>query len=114
MVSIYTDEALQASIDGDRNSGAPFIHANSLRELLKAPEMYRARILAEAYTLNNVLGGILSGNVYAARRELQRNNDAGEPERELYGENFARVAREREAELRRITGNSAAIYNPFK
>ena len=114
METIYTDEAIQAKIDGDKDSGAPFVHANSLRELLKVPVEYRARVLAEAYTLNNVVGGILSGNVYAARAELQRNIDAGEPERELYGENFARVAREREAELRRITGDPAAIYNPFR
>lgn len=108
----YTDAELQASIDaGGYGVG---IHPRQAKELIQVPFEYRRRVVAEAHTLNNVVGGILSGNVYSARAELQRNIDAGEPERELYGENFARVAREREAELRRITGNPAAIYNPFR
>lgn len=108
----YTDAELQASIDaGGYGVG---IHPAQARELIQVPFEYRARVVAEARTLCGVVGGIMSGAIYNARMELQRNIDAGEPERELYGENFARVAREREAELRRITGNPAAIYNPFK
>ena len=110
----YTDAELQASIDeGGYGIGAG-IHPAQARELIQVPFEYRKRVVAEAHTLCNVRGGIMSGNLYYARAELQRNIDAGEPERELYGENFARVAREREAELRRITGNPAAIYNPFR
>lgn len=108
----YTDAELQASIDaGGYGVG---IHPAQARELIQVPFEYRRRLVAEAQTLVNVVGGIMSGALYNARAELQRNIDAGEPERELYGENFARVAREREAELRRITGNPAAIYNPFR
>lgn len=107
----YTDEELQASIDaGGYGIG---IHPRQARELIQVPFEYRRRVVAEAHTLVNVVGGIMSGALYSARQELQRNIDAGAPERELYGENFARIAREREAELRRITGNPNAIYNPF-
>lgn len=90
------------------------LHERQQAEMVLVPEEYRDRVWAEAHTLCNIRGGIMSGNLYYARQELQRNIDAGEPERELYGENFARVAREREAELRRITGNPAAIYDPFR
>lgn len=107
----YTDAELQASIEaGGYGAG---IHPAQAKELIQVPFEHRRRVVAEARTLMNVVGGIMSGALYSARAELQRNIDAGEPERELYGENFARVAREREAELRQITGNPAAIYNPF-
>ncbi len=90
------------------------LHPRQQAEMVKVPEEYRSRVWAEAQTLTNVRGGIMSGNLYYARRELEAHIEAGHPERELYGENFARVAREREAELRRVTGNPAAIYNPFR
>lgn len=107
----YTDAELQASIDaGGYGIG---IHPAQAKELIQVPFEYRRRVVAEAHTLCNVIGGIMSGSLYHARIALQRNIDAGEPERELYGEKFARIAREKEAELRRVTGNPAAIYNPF-
>lgn len=90
---------------GDQNA-APY-----LRQL--ATQVQRRRAVAEAWTLNNVVGGRFSSNVYAAVREMLRNIEAGNESKELYGEHFARVAREREADLRRTTGNPNAIHNPF-
>lgn len=110
----YTDAELQASIAEGGYGIKAGIHPAQAKELIKVPFEYRRRVIAEAHTLCNVVGGIMSGAIYSARTELQRNIDAGEPERELYGENFARVAREREAELRRISGNPNAIYDPFR
>lgn len=90
------------------------LHPRQQAEMVKVPEEYRDRAWAEAHTLTNILGGIMSANLSYARRELQANIDAGHPEKELYGEEFARAARDREAELRRVSGNPAAIYNPFR
>lgn len=112
MAERYTDESLQADIDAG-GYGAGGMHPRQAVELIKVPAEHRERVYWEANTLCNINGGNLSGNIYYARTEFMRNLEAGEPEKELYGENFARVAREREAELRKITGDPGAIYNPF-
>ena len=89
---------------GDRNS------ARYLRTLDTIER--RKRAVSEAWTLGNIIGGIYSNNVANAVSELSRNILNGNESAELYGEKFARVAREREAELRQVTGNPNAIYYP--
>lgn len=105
----YSDEWLTlAEADhfgrGDRNS------AHYLRTLATIDQ--RKRAVSEAWTLGNIIGGRYSGNVGNAVSELARNIANGNESAELYGERFARVAREREAELRATTGNPNAIYYP--
>lgn len=105
----YSDEWLDEAEAGkhgigDRNSAA------YLRTLLTIDQ--RKRAVSEAYTLANMSGGRYSGNVWRAVHELARNILAGNEAKELQGEEFARVAREREAELRKATGNPNAIYYP--
>jgi hypothetical protein len=80
--------------------------------LLKVPYRQRRRAEGEAQTLMNLIGGVYSGNVYNATQEIAKNIAAGDPDKELYGERTAREYREREEELRKITGNPAAIYYP--
>ena len=104
----YSDEAL----DADEKDGMPGPrHAAKYLRTLDTVER-RKRAVSEAWTLGNVRGGIFSSNVYSAVSELLRNIEAGNESAELYGERFARVAREREAELRATTGNPNAIYYP--
>lgn len=106
----FTDTALEADIAAGGYGRPGGIHPRQAAELIKAPEEYRQRIYNEAGTLTNVLGGVLSGTIYDARVELMRNLEAGEPERELYGERYAREAREREEEIRQALWNAGAHY----
>lgn len=110
----FTDTALEADIAAGGYGRPGGIHPRQAKELIEVPAEHRERVYWEAGTLGNIRGGVLSGNIFYARTELMRNLEAGEPERELYGERFAREARERETELRKITGDPGAIYNPFR
>lgn len=104
----YSDEAL----DADEKDGLPGSrHAAKYLRTLDTPAR-RKRAVSEAWTLGNIIGGIYSNNVAKAVSELSRNIANGNESAELYGEKFARVAREREAELRATTGNPNAIYYP--
>ena len=90
-------------------------HPAQAYELLKLDDPHlRRRAHDEAHTLQNIMGGILSGAIYNAVSSIKRNIDRGQPDAELYGERFAREAREREAELRAVTGDPTAIHNPFR
>lgn len=106
----YSDEWLDAEIAAGMDRGT----INSAPYLRKLDTVARrSRAVSEAYTLGNVVGGRFSGNVYAAVNALLRAIENGTEDERLYGENFAHTAREREQELRQVTGNPNAIYNPF-
>jgi hypothetical protein len=93
------------AMPGDRNS-APYLL------LLDTPER-RWRAEGEAHTLLNLgVAGRYSHGVHLAANALLHLIAAGREDDELYGERTARIYREREAELRRTTGNPAAIYYP--
>lgn len=88
-------------------------HSTQARELLKLDtEARRQRVWDEAHTLSNLIGGVLSQHLYSAADSLLRNIAEGRESDELYGERTARQYREREQELRQITGNPSAIYYP--
>ena len=88
-------------------------HPNQARELLRleTPEL-RERAMDEAHTLVNIMGGVLSGAIRNAVSAIRHNIANGEPDKELYGEKFAREAREQEVKLRKATGDPSAIYHP--
>lgn len=88
-------------------------HPRQAAELLKLDTpTRRRRAYDEACTLQNVIGGTMSGCLADAVANLLRLIEAGTEDRELYGEGFARQAREAEADLRRISGNPTAIHVP--
>ncbi len=112
LLALYTDEALLADIakyEGTSAHGWLNIDKALLR--LDTPER-RVRAKGEGETLTNLIGGITSHNVNMAVDTLLRQIAAGEEDKELYGERTAREYREREANLRKATGNPAAIYYP--
>lgn len=105
-------EALEAA---EANSPLPgaYTHPRQAHELLRLDTVERRRrALAEAHTLANLMGGILSQRLYEAATTLLANISRGQEFMELYGERTAREYREREAALREATGNPAAIYYP--
>jgi hypothetical protein len=75
---------------GERNA-APYLLK------LETPEQ-RLRAVSEAHTLTNLLGFRYSEAVSNAVSALQRNIEAGEEDKPLYGEATARKFREAEAE----------------
>lgn len=106
----YSDDYLTLNemgpFPGDRNA------ARYLRKLDTVER--RKRAVNEAHTLLNIIPGMIySGAVSNAVSALLRAIEIGLEGERLYGENFAHVARERERELRQVTGNPNAIYNPF-
>ena len=107
----YTTEMLEADVEhGDLGI---LTHPSQAAELLKLDTVeLRKRAMGEAQTLTNIMGGVLSGALYNAVNSIKHNIANGTPDAELYGERFAREAREKEAELRRATGDSSAIYYP--
>lgn len=100
----WLDEVAVSGMPGERHS-APYLRKLDTKE-------QRERAVAEAHTLSNIRGGIHSSNVYSAVSEMLRNIAAGNESKELYGERFAREAREAEKALRERTGNPNAIYYP--
>lgn len=107
----YTTEALKADVAA--GGYGIQMHPAQAQELLRLDTVERRqRAVAEAHTLQNLMGGIMSGNLFNAVRDLQRNIDAGHEEQELYGERTAREYREREKALREARNNPAAIYYP--
>lgn len=107
----YSDELLEASVAA--GGYGIEIHPNQARELLRLATIeHRTRAAAEAQTLGNLIGGVPSGNYYRAVTDLLRLIADGREDEELYGERTAREYREREAELRKVTGDPSAIYYP--
>lgn len=104
-----SDTMLTASLTAKHYS----THPAQAHELLQVDTVARrGRVLDEAHTLGNLIGGVLSGNLCSARQSLARLIAEGRETDEMYGERTAREYREREAELRAATGNPAAIYVP--
>ena len=104
-----SDTMLTASLTAKHYS----THPAQAHELLQVDTVARRRrVLAEAHTLSNLIGGVLSGCLCNARQSLARLITEGREADEMYGERTAREYREREADLRAVTGNPAAIYYP--
>jgi hypothetical protein len=72
----------------------------------------RQRAVSEAYTLCNIRRTIFSHAVADAVSNMLRNIADGNESAELYGEKFARQARETEKFYREQTGNPNLIYYP--
>lgn len=106
----FTDDMLRADVT--EGGYGVLTHSRQAAVLLRLPEQYRRRADAEAHTLSNLIGGIHSGNLSNAANAILANIAAGNPDAELYGERTAREYREREADLRKASGNPAAIYYP--
>lgn len=107
----YTTPMLEADVE-EGGYGLQ-THPRQARELLKLDtEAHRRRAYEEATTLQNLMGGNLSSQLCSSVQALQRLIAQGTEDEELYGERTARVYREREQELRRLSNNPAAIYYP--
>lgn len=107
----YSDAMLRADIE----AGGYGIrtHPRVAEPLLRLDTVERrVRAVNEAHTLGNVVGGVPSANIRSAVDSLLALIARGAENEELYGERFARVAREQEADLRASSGDSAAIYYP--
>lgn len=107
----YTDEWITWA----RSSGNPSRGDRNAADWLQKLDTVarRQRAVDEAHTIMNVVPGIrYSSAVGDAVRTILRQIENGAEDTELYGAKFAREAREQEADLRRITGNPAAIHVP--
>ena len=110
----FTDEGLQATIAAGGYGVPGGIHprqAEPLLRFLDTPER-RKRAYEEASTMQNLQGGVLSGNVWTAAQTLGRMVAEGRESEEMFAEGAARRHREAEDEMRRLTGQRVILYPP--
>jgi hypothetical protein len=107
----FSDAMLKADIEkGDLGHMS---HPRQAAELLRLPDTAsRKRAYDEASTMQNFVGGTMSGCLYRAVSDVLHNIAAGDPEKELYYAAAARRHREAENAMREATGQRVILYPP--
>ena len=104
---VYSTEALEADVAA--GGYGVTTHPRQARELLRLDTIERRRrAYFEAGTRQNLMGGILSDNLYYAVNDLMAAIGAGREDQELYGERTARRYREADQAHREAALTAAA------
>ena len=109
---VYSTEALEADVA--KGGYGVSTHPRQARQLLRLDTIERRRRAKfEAMTRQNLMGGILSDNLFYAVSDLLAMIAAGREAEEMYGERTAREYRERENEAKaaHLAAVAHALHN---